>query len=170
MLATKVEFLFRLFIGNSFMRRKPLEVTNTNIHQNRMHFHPFIYTSPTSFGASSLLRPKLFLIFIYLSPKTVNVRSISALDAAAVQRARARQQYSTMARMKVTAGTASLRKLTNRDSILSAFHESNELTFVRLQILLLLFVLFVVCACILLNFSVQKDKRPNKVVISINNE
>ncbi|XP_055308812.1 CLIP-associating protein isoform X8 [Sitodiplosis mosellana] len=37
-----------------------------------------------------------------------NVRSISALDTAAVQRARARQQYSTIARMKVTAGTASL--------------------------------------------------------------
>lgn len=35
---------------------------------------------------------------------------MSALDTAAVQRARARQQYSTMARMKVTAGTASLRK------------------------------------------------------------
>ncbi|XP_055308767.1 CLIP-associating protein isoform X4 [Sitodiplosis mosellana] len=46
------------------------------------------------------------------SPVTIvpsgNVRSISALDTAAVQRARARQQYSTIARMKVTAGTASL--------------------------------------------------------------
>lgn len=39
-----------------------------------------------------------------------NVRSISALDTAAVQRAKARQQYATMARMKVTPGTASLRK------------------------------------------------------------
>lgn len=39
-----------------------------------------------------------------------NVRSVSALDTAAVQRARARQQYSTMARLKVTSGTASLRK------------------------------------------------------------
>lgn len=37
-------------------------------------------------------------------------RSISAVDTAAVQRARARAQYSNMARMKVTAGTASLRK------------------------------------------------------------
>lgn len=35
---------------------------------------------------------------------------MSALDTAAVQRARARQQYSTLARLKVTAGTASLRK------------------------------------------------------------
>ncbi|XP_037035811.1 CLIP-associating protein isoform X10 [Bradysia coprophila] len=35
-------------------------------------------------------------------------RSISAVDTAAVQRARARAQYSNMARMKVTAGTASL--------------------------------------------------------------
>ncbi|XP_031628993.1 CLIP-associating protein isoform X3 [Contarinia nasturtii] len=46
------------------------------------------------------------------SPATVapsgGVRSISALDTAAVQRARARQQYSTMARLKVTPGTASL--------------------------------------------------------------
>lgn len=40
-----------------------------------------------------------------------NLRSISALDSAAVQRARARQQYSSAARMKVTAGPASLRKL-----------------------------------------------------------
>lgn len=39
-----------------------------------------------------------------------SIRSVSALDTAAVQRARARQQYSTMARLKVTAGTASLRK------------------------------------------------------------
>ncbi|KAG4077169.1 hypothetical protein HA402_016156 [Bradysia odoriphaga] len=43
-------------------------------------------------------------------------RSISAVDTAAVQRARARAQYSNMARMKVTAGTASLpraKKLVN---------------------------------------------------------
>ncbi|XP_037035810.1 CLIP-associating protein isoform X9 [Bradysia coprophila] len=39
---------------------------------------------------------------------TAGFRSISAVDTAAVQRARARAQYSNMARMKVTAGTASL--------------------------------------------------------------
>lgn len=39
-----------------------------------------------------------------------NVRSVSALDTAAVQRAKARQQYATMARLKVTPGTTSLRK------------------------------------------------------------
>ncbi|XP_050096298.1 CLIP-associating protein isoform X5 [Anopheles aquasalis] len=35
-------------------------------------------------------------------------RSVSAVDTAAAQRARARAQYSTLARMKVTSGTASL--------------------------------------------------------------
>ncbi|XP_037035812.1 CLIP-associating protein isoform X11 [Bradysia coprophila] len=47
---------------------------------------------------------------------TAGFRSISAVDTAAVQRARARAQYSNMARMKVTAGTASLpraKKLVN---------------------------------------------------------
>lgn len=53
-----------------------------------------------------------FLVLMKLNIiHTGNVRSISALDTAAVQRARARQQYSTMARLKVTAGTASLRML-----------------------------------------------------------
>ncbi|XP_037035804.1 CLIP-associating protein isoform X3 [Bradysia coprophila] len=41
-------------------------------------------------------------------PVRAGFRSISAVDTAAVQRARARAQYSNMARMKVTAGTASL--------------------------------------------------------------
>lgn len=50
-----------------------------------------------------------------------NVRSISALDTAAVQRARARQQYSTMARLKVTAGTASLRKCLSFNPFESGF-------------------------------------------------
>lgn len=36
-------------------------------------------------------------------------RSVSALDSAAAQRARARALYSHMSRAKVTAGTASLR-------------------------------------------------------------
>ncbi|XP_037906133.1 CLIP-associating protein isoform X4 [Hermetia illucens] len=46
------------------------------------------------------------------SPATTNpsagFRSVSAVDAAAVQRARARAQYSNLARLKVTSGTASL--------------------------------------------------------------
>lgn len=51
----------------------------------------------------------MYFPFIHI---LVGCRSISALDSAAVQRAKARQQYSTLARMKVTAGTASLRKST----------------------------------------------------------
>lgn len=39
---------------------------------------------------------------------TAGFRSVSAVDAAAVQRARARAQYSNLARLKVTSGTASL--------------------------------------------------------------
>lgn len=50
------------------------------------------------------------LLMVEYSPEA-GFRSISAVDTAAVQRARARAQYSNMARMKVTAGTASLRKL-----------------------------------------------------------
>lgn len=53
-----------------------------------------------------LLRLINLLIFSHIA----GFRSISAVDTAAVQRARARAQYSNMARLKVTAGTASLRK------------------------------------------------------------
>lgn len=59
-----------------------------------------------------LLLALVFKILKFLTTEIGNVRSVSALDTAAVQRARARQQYSTMARLKVTAGTASLRELT----------------------------------------------------------
>lgn len=52
--------------------------------------------------------PFFHLLFVF--NRIGNIRSISALDSAAVQRARARQQYSMTARLKVTAGTASLRK------------------------------------------------------------
>lgn len=47
---------------------------------------------------------------VFFSSTKAGFRSISAVDTAAVQRARARAQYSNMARMKVTPGTASLRK------------------------------------------------------------
>lgn len=60
----------------------------------------------TFFPNISIYYNKSIMVIIFIG----NVRSISALDTAAVQRARARQQYSTMARLKVTAGTASLRK------------------------------------------------------------
>lgn len=53
-----------------------------------------------------------FLISIKnsLSNIAAGFRSVSAVDTAAAQRARARAQYSNLARMKVTSGTASLRK------------------------------------------------------------
>uniref|UniRef100_A0A1B0CRV3 CLASP N-terminal domain-containing protein n=1 Tax=Lutzomyia longipalpis TaxID=7200 RepID=A0A1B0CRV3_LUTLO len=41
---------------------------------------------------------------------SANFRSVSAVDTQAAQRARARAQYSSLARLKVTSGTASLRK------------------------------------------------------------
>lgn len=37
-------------------------------------------------------------------------RSVSAVDTAAAQRARARAQYSNMSRLKISSGAASLRK------------------------------------------------------------
>ncbi|XP_055919459.1 CLIP-associating protein isoform X2 [Eupeodes corollae] len=43
----------------------------------------------------------------YIPPRA-GFRSVSAVDTAAVQRARARAQYSNLARLKVTSGTASL--------------------------------------------------------------
>lgn len=46
------------------------------------------------------------MFFLFLA----GFRSISAVDTAAAQRARARAQYSNLARLKVTSGTASLRK------------------------------------------------------------
>ena len=50
----------------------------------------------------------LIVKFIF---EAANFRSISAVDANAVQRARVRAQYSTMSRLKMTPGTgASLRK------------------------------------------------------------
>lgn len=39
-----------------------------------------------------------------------NFRSVSAVDANAVQRAKARAQYANMSRMKMAAGPASVRK------------------------------------------------------------
>lgn len=55
---------------------------------------------------------KHFLISLKnsLSNIAAGFRSVSAVDTAAAQRARARAQYSNLARMKVTSGTASLRK------------------------------------------------------------
>jgi hypothetical protein len=51
-----------------------------------------------------------FCILISSLNKTAGFRSVSAVDTAAAQRARARAQYSNLARMKVTSGAASLRK------------------------------------------------------------
>lgn len=45
-------------------------------------------------------------------------RSVSAVDTAAAQRARARAQYSNMARLKISSGAASLRKCFNAFDIL----------------------------------------------------
>lgn len=67
-------------------------------------------------------RSKLILdIFFYFAPKSwnfpkkktavaSNFRSVSAVDANAVQRAKARAQYANMSRMKMAAGPASVRK------------------------------------------------------------
>lgn len=57
-------------------------------------------------------KKKLIIILTYLPFSfAAGFRSISAVDTAAAQRARARAQYSNLARLKVTSGTASLRKL-----------------------------------------------------------
>lgn len=48
------------------------------------------------------------ILFLFVA---AGFRSVSAVDTAAAQRARARAQYSNLARLKVTSGTASLRKL-----------------------------------------------------------
>lgn len=49
-------------------------------------------------------------IFCEFEPTGGGFRSISAVDTAAAQRARVRAQYSNLARLKVTSGTASLRE------------------------------------------------------------
>ncbi|XP_061500396.1 CLIP-associating protein isoform X7 [Anopheles gambiae] len=51
-------------------------------------------------------------------------RSVSAVDTAAAQRARARAQYSTLARLKVTSGTASLPRAKKTPSSASATSSS----------------------------------------------
>lgn len=57
---------------------------------------------------SETANPKLIAAnFFHLA---ANFRSISAVDANAVQRARVRAQYANMSRMKMTPGSASLRK------------------------------------------------------------
>lgn len=60
-------------------------------------------------------RRNLFFLFIFFLTKSKaslasNFRSVSAVDANAVQRAKARAQYANMSRMKMAAGTASVRK------------------------------------------------------------
>lgn len=164
---TKVEFPFRLSIGSSFIRQKPYEVTNIHIpHPTRLHFHPHPTSFHLHFGPRRQTKINHFSFSLQIA---VNVRSISALDTAAVQRARARQQYSTAARLKVTAGTASLRKSIHFtfhiDAIVIAFHtQSNELTFVRLRILLfVLFCGFLLChACILMKFLCRRTSGPTR--------
>lgn len=59
------------------------------------------------FFFEALVRIMLTKIIIMFS---AGIRSVSAVDTAAAQRARARAQYSNLARLKVTSGTASLRK------------------------------------------------------------
>lgn len=46
------------------------------------------------------------ILYVFLA----GFRSVSAVDTAAAQRARARAQYSNMARLKISSGHASLRK------------------------------------------------------------
>uniref|UniRef100_A0AAG5DAP0 TOG domain-containing protein n=1 Tax=Anopheles atroparvus TaxID=41427 RepID=A0AAG5DAP0_ANOAO len=53
-------------------------------------------------------------------------RSVSAVDTAAAQRARARAQYSTLARMKVTSGTASLPRAKKTPTSASATTSSSN--------------------------------------------
>lgn len=53
----------------------------------------------------SSLKPNFFPL-----TNAANFRSVSAVDSNAAQRARARAQYANMNRLKMTPGTASLRK------------------------------------------------------------
>uniref|UniRef100_A0A182RFM7 TOG domain-containing protein n=1 Tax=Anopheles funestus TaxID=62324 RepID=A0A182RFM7_ANOFN len=55
-------------------------------------------------------------------------RSVSAVDTAAAQRARARAQYSTLARLKVTSGTASLPRAKKTPSSASATSSASNAT------------------------------------------
>ncbi|XP_055708280.1 CLIP-associating protein isoform X2 [Phlebotomus papatasi] len=61
-----------------------------------------------------------------MMPPRANFRSVSALDTQAVQRARARAQYSSLARLKVTSGTASLPRAKKTAATPSSQQQSPE--------------------------------------------